>query len=163
MSVTLLTVAALKSRAETHVAGYLSWGTGSGTSLISSETSHLRLRGYKSNVDSFAAECAALIAATGYSGLDPDLKTDVESIQSAMTAVASTLATLIADVDTLFAALPSGRKTEIATAHGLGTGGIVTVDDAWATVPQDLKNDLVQHELVDSGTVSSVLAAVAIA
>lgn len=156
MSVTLTTVSALAMRAANLVAAYVSWATGTGTAL-SSETTNIVLRAYGSNVTSFAAECAALIAATGYSSLDSDLRADVEAIQSAMGDVTTTIAGLIAP-DAHFAALGSTRQSAIVSE--VVSEGIAS---DWTGVPADLKPDLLQHDLIDATSVADIVAAVTIA
>jgi hypothetical protein len=156
MSITLTTVDHLAMRATNLVAAFVSWSTSVGVTLTD-QTSNLVLRAYGSNVKSFATECAALIAATGYSSLDSSLRADVAAIQLVMVDVAASIADLIAP-DTHFTVLGSTRQSAIVSE--VVAGGIAA---DWAGVPSDLKPDLLQHEIIDATSVAAIVAAVTIA
>jgi hypothetical protein len=157
MPITLLTVRLLKMRAEAIISSFASWSVSKGTTIVPGEATNLRLRGYGTNVDSFIVDCAAVMPADGYADLDTDIKTDIESIAAAMAAVATVIASLV-DPDDHFTALDLTRQSAIV-AEVIAAG--IAAD--WAGVPADLKADLLQHDVVDSDTVSSIVSAVAIA
>lgn len=150
MPITLLTVDTLTTRAETLVKSFASWSASKGSAL-SSETTNLHLRNLGTHVDAFSLECAAIIAATGYSGLSADLRADIESIQLVMSDVHDAINPVVA-VDAAFSALPSPRQAELVSEFG-----------TWADIPDELKRDILQHDLVDSVTVDAIVAAVTIA
>jgi hypothetical protein len=157
MSITLLTVSLLKMRAEAIISSFASWSVSKGTTIVPGEATNLRLRGYGTNVASFTVDCAAVMAAAGYGALAANIKTDIESIAATMATVASNVASLI-DPDDHFTALNPTRQSAIV-AEVIAAG--IAAD--WAGVPADLKADLLQHDVVDSGTVSSIVSAVTIA
>jgi hypothetical protein len=157
MAITLLTVNPLKVRAEAIIASFLSWSVSKGTTIVPGEATNLRLRGYATNVDSFIVDCAAVVAADGYADLDADIRTDIETISTTIETVASDIAALV-DPDDHFTALDSTRQSAIV-AEVVGAG--IAAD--WAGVPDDLKPDLLQHDVVDSAAVSSIVSGVTIA
>jgi hypothetical protein len=157
MAITLVTIDKLSIQTKNLIRAFVSWSTGSGTALDYAATSNIRLRGYYSNVSAFAAECDVIVADDNYALLDSDLRADTETIQTATAGAMSAIASLISP-DDHFAALDSGRRTAIVdevVADGIATD--------WTGIPDDLKPQILQHDLIDGTAVAAIIAALTIA
>lgn len=158
MAITLESVSVLVMRATRFIEAFVHWSSGTGTNLSLEGTTQIKLRSYQTHLQAFIVEATAITESEGFLSMGITIQTDCAVIADALTSTVAAITAAI-DASTIFTALDSDRKDELATAYGM-TGD---PDDAFAALSPERQLDVVQHEAIDSAAITDIVESVSIA
>ncbi|HMJ84099.1 MAG TPA: hypothetical protein VK504_13060 [Vicinamibacterales bacterium] len=148
-------------RSQRFVRSYCSWAEQAAARAAEDTLTNIQLRALQSQVQAWVTEYEDMTTgdlATELTGFS-DLYDDVVAIHTAITDVASTIATAL-DSETLWSGMSGDDQdvaaTSTATPYTLGSPDYPTSADVWSALHPDQKLDLVQHTPVDPDAISDI-------